>query len=118
MRDHVRGLLIALGAWFVLLFGVDLALLALSGAPWVQDAPGLWVALLMANPLDALRITVIFDVERAAFAGLDGGGLVAWWLAHGCGCGSRSSSCCGPPPASPPDSPAHAVASTPEDSNA
>ena len=37
----------------------------------------------MANPLDALRVTVIFDVEHAAFAGLDGGGLVAWWLAHG-----------------------------------
>jgi len=83
VRDPVRSLLSALGIWFVLLFGTDLLLLALSGAPWLQERPALWVALLMANPLDALRITVIFDVEHAAFAGLDGGGLVAWWLAHG-----------------------------------
>ncbi len=85
VRDPVRSLLTALGIWFVLLFGTDLLLLALSGAPWLQERPALWVALLMANPLDALRITVIFDVEHAAFAGLDGGGLVAWWLAHGWG---------------------------------
>ena len=85
VRDPVRSLLTALGIWFVLLFGTDLLLLALSGAPWLQERPALWVALLMANPLDALRITVILDVEHAAFAGLDGGGLVAWWLAHGWG---------------------------------
>jgi Cu-processing system permease protein len=83
VRDPVRSLLTALGTWFALLFGADLLLLALSGAPWLQQHPGLWVALLMANPLDALRITVIFDVEHAAFAGLDGGGLVTWWLEHG-----------------------------------
>jgi Cu-processing system permease protein len=83
VRDAVRGLLTALGVWFVLLFGTDLLLLAVSGAPWVQRQSDLWVALLMGNPLDALRITVIFDVEHAAFAGLDGSGLVRWWLAHG-----------------------------------
>ena len=83
VRDPVRSLLTALGAWFVLLFGTDLLLLALSGAPWLQRRPDLWVALLMGNPLDALRITVIFDVEQAAFAALDAGGLVRWWLAHG-----------------------------------
>ena len=83
VRDPVRSLLTALGTWFVLLFGTDLLLLALSGAPWLQRRPDLWVAVLMSNPLDALRVTVIFDVEHAAFAGLDGGGLVAWWLAHG-----------------------------------
>ncbi|MEO5819715.1 MAG: hypothetical protein ABIT71_04365 [Vicinamibacteraceae bacterium] len=83
VRDPVRGLLTALGAWFVLLFGTDLLLLALSGAPWLQRRADLWVALLMINPLDALRLSVIFDVEHAAFAGPDGGGLVAWWLEHG-----------------------------------
>lgn len=83
VRDRVRGLLTGLGVWFVLLFGTDLLLLAVSGAPWIQDRAGLWVALLMANPLDALRITVIFDVEQAAFAGLDAGVIVRWWIAHG-----------------------------------
>ncbi|HET7217121.1 MAG TPA: hypothetical protein VFJ02_03700 [Vicinamibacterales bacterium] len=82
VRDPVRGLLTGLAAWFVLLFGTDLLLLAVSGAPWIHDRATVWVALLMGNPLDALRITVIFDVEQAAFAGLDAGGLVRWWLAH------------------------------------
>jgi hypothetical protein len=83
VRDRVRGLLTGLGAWFVLVFGTDLFLLAVSGAPWIQERTSLWVALLMGNPLDALRITVLFDVEQAAFAGLDAGGLVRWWLANG-----------------------------------
>jgi hypothetical protein len=26
---------------------------------------------------------VLFSVEQAAFAGLDAGGLVRWWIAHG-----------------------------------
>ena len=82
VRDPVRGLLTGLGLWFTLLFGADLSLLAISGAPWIQARPGLWVGILMANPLDALRITVLFSVEQAAFAGLDAGGLVRWWIAH------------------------------------
>ncbi|MEO7273327.1 MAG: hypothetical protein ABIX28_21635 [Vicinamibacterales bacterium] len=82
VRDPVRGLLAALGIWFGLLFGTDLLLLALSGAPWIHRHPGIWVALLMSNPLDALRVTVLFNVEHAAFAGLDAGGIVGWWLSH------------------------------------
>ena len=45
--------------------------------------PGLWVALLIGHPLDAFRITLLFSVEQAAFAGLDAGGLVRWWITHG-----------------------------------
>lgn len=82
IRDAVRGLLAALGVWFALLFGTDLLLLAVSGAPWIHGRPALWVALLMANPLDTLRVTILFSVEHAAFAGLDAGGIVGWWLAH------------------------------------
>lgn len=83
VRDRVRGLLTALGAWFLLLFGTDLLLLAVAGAPWVQRNPSLWVAPLMVNPLDALRVTVLFSVENVAPAGMDAGGLAGWWIAHG-----------------------------------
>jgi Cu-processing system permease protein len=83
IRDPVRGLLGAMGVWFGLLFGADLLLLAASGVPWIHAHPGLWVAALMGNPLDAFRITVLFSVERAAFAGLDAGGVVRWWIGHG-----------------------------------
>ena len=113
VRDPVRGLLAALGVWFALLFGTDLLLLAVSGAPWVHERPGLWVALLMGNPLDAFRITVLFSVEQAAFAGLDAGGLVRWWLAHGW-VWLTLLVCCGPPAASSSDSPARGVVWMPE----
>jgi ABC-2 type transport system permease protein/Cu-processing system permease protein len=78
----VRGLIAAVAAWLVMLFGVDLLLLAVAGAPFAQENPDLWVAPLMLNPLDAYRITVLFSVERAAFSGLDAGRLAGWWATH------------------------------------
>ena len=83
VRDHVRGLLLALGVWFVLLFGIDLLLLALSGAPWLQGHPAAWVLPLMVNPLSALRVTMLFSVEGTAPASVGTGALVAWWLGNG-----------------------------------
>lgn len=83
VRDHVRGLLLALGLWFGLLFGMDLLLLALSGAPWVQTHPAAWVLPLMVNPLSALRVTMLFGLEQTAPASIGTGTLVRWWLANG-----------------------------------
>lgn len=82
IRDSVRGLIAAVAAWLLLLFGTDLLLLAAAGAPIAQQHPDMWVAPLMANPLDAFRVTILFSVERAAFSGLDAGGLASWWIAH------------------------------------
>jgi Cu-processing system permease protein len=62
VRDHVRGLLAALGLWFLLLFGTDLVLLAVAGAPWAQARQDVWVLPLMLNPLSALRVTVLFEL--------------------------------------------------------
>ena len=36
----------------------------------------------MANPLDAFRVTILFGLEKAAFASLDQGRLAGWWLGH------------------------------------
>ncbi len=83
VRDHVRGLLGALALWFTLLFGMDLVLLALSGAPWVQQHASAWVLPLMLNPLSALRVTMLFSLEQTAPASIGAGTLVGWWLAHG-----------------------------------
>lgn len=82
IRENVRGLIAAIAVWFLLLFGTDLLLLGIAGAPWVQRMPDLWVALLMLNPLDAYRVTVLFAVEKAAFSGLQAGPLTGWWIAH------------------------------------
>jgi ABC-2 type transport system permease protein/Cu-processing system permease protein len=82
IRDGVRGIIAVLAAWLLLLFGTDLLLLAIAGAPWVQSNPDWWVAPLMTNPLDAFRITILFGLEKATFASLDQGRLVGWWLEH------------------------------------
>ena len=37
VRDPVRGLLTAMAVWFAMLFGTDLLLLAVSGAPWIHE---------------------------------------------------------------------------------
>jgi ABC-2 type transport system permease protein/Cu-processing system permease protein len=82
IRDSVRGLIGAIAAWFVLLFGTDLLLLGTAGGAAAQAHSDVWVAALMANPLDAYRVTILFAVERAAFSGLDAGRLTGWWIAH------------------------------------
>jgi ABC-2 type transport system permease protein/Cu-processing system permease protein len=85
IRDAVRGLVAAIALWLVMLFGVDLLLIALAGAPWAQSNPDIWTAPLMANPLDAFRLTVLFAVERAAFTGLQPARLAGWWSVHAAG---------------------------------
>lgn len=82
VRDPVRGLIAAVAAWFGALFGLDLMLLAFAGSPLLQQYPDFWVAPLMANPLDAFRVTVLFAAEKAAFSGIDAGRLTGWWLGH------------------------------------
>lgn len=82
IRDSVRGLVAAVAAWFALLFGTDLLLLAVAGGATTQQHPDFWVAALMANPLDAFRITLLFSVERAAFSGIEAGRLTGWWVVH------------------------------------
>lgn len=82
VRDPVRGLIGTVTLWLVLLFGVDLLLLATAGAPLAQRHPDLWVLPLLLNPLDAFRLTILFTVEQAAFGALATGRLTGWWAAH------------------------------------
>lgn len=82
VRDHVRGLLLTIGVWLALVFGSDLLLLGIAGSPWIEGHPSAWVAALMANPLDAFRVTVLFVIEDAAWVPDEPGRLAAWWLSH------------------------------------
>ncbi|PTY08067.1 hypothetical protein DB347_00320 [Opitutaceae bacterium EW11] len=82
VRDGVRGLIATIALWFAALFGTDLLLLGIAGVPVLQQHPDVWVLPLMANPLDAFRVTVLFSAERAAFSGLDAGRLAGWWVTH------------------------------------
>lgn len=80
--DPVRGLIAALAAWVILLFGVDLVLVLIGGAAWIHEHPAPWVAVLMLSPVDAYRVALLFVLERAAFSGSDLHPLTRWWLEH------------------------------------
>jgi hypothetical protein len=82
IHDPVRGLILALVAWCVLLFGVDLVLILIGGADWVHENAVAWVVALMLSPLDAYRVTLLLVVERAAFSGAELHPLTRWWLEH------------------------------------
>lgn len=82
IHEPVRGLITAVGAWFMLLFATDLGLILIAGSSWMHAHPSAWVLPLMFNPFDAFRVSVLFDVERAAFNTLGAGPVVAWWTAH------------------------------------
>lgn len=81
-HDRVQALVIGVSAWLFLLFGVDLV--ALFAAQWtiLQNAPDAWVAMLMANPLDAFRIQALFAMEQIPAEAANKTPLAAWWLSH------------------------------------
>ncbi len=85
-HDRVQALVLGVSAWLFLLFGVDL--IALFAAQWdsLQKVPDLWVALLMANPLDAFRIQALFAMEQIPAEAANKTPLAAWWLTHASMC--------------------------------
>ena len=81
-RDRVQGLVLGVSAWLLLLFGLDLVALLLARWSFLQQAPAVWSALLMLNPLDAFRIDALFAMERIPAEAASHIGLTSWWLAH------------------------------------
>ena len=81
-HDRAQGLIVAVSAWLLLLFGLDL--LALFAARWsaIQTVPDLWVALLMCNPLDSFRINALFALQQIPAEAANKTVLANWWIAH------------------------------------
>ncbi|MEX0741173.1 MAG: hypothetical protein WD079_00150, partial [Phycisphaeraceae bacterium] len=63
----VSGLLSVLIAWAVTVAGWELGLLVLSEAAWMQEMPGLFVTLLLANPAGAFRVAAMIGLEAVPF---------------------------------------------------
>ena len=83
VRDHVRGLLLALGLWFGLLFGIDLLLLALPGCRGCSSSPTIWVLPLDVQSAAALRVTVLFGLEHDGAGRHRRGAVVGLVARHG-----------------------------------
>lgn len=63
----VSGLLAVLLAWGVSVAGWELGLLLLSDAAWLQQSPGVFVALLLINPAGAFRISTLIGLDSVPF---------------------------------------------------
>jgi Cu-processing system permease protein len=81
-HDRAQALIIGASAWLLLLFGLDLV--ALFAARWelLQQAPDVWVATLMLNPLDSFRIEALFSLQQVPAEAANKTPLASWWIDH------------------------------------
>jgi len=81
-HDRAQALIIGVSAWLLLLFGIDL--IALFAARWsaIQQAPNVWLSLLMLNPLDAFRIDALFALQQIPAEAASKTPLATWWIGH------------------------------------
>jgi len=70
--DRLRGMAIALGAWFGLAVGYDAAVLAMVSAfgDWPLERPLL--VLMLGNPVDVARVLVLTALDASALLGYTG----------------------------------------------
>lgn len=70
--DRLRGIALALGAWFVATIGYDAAVLAFVAAfgSWPLEKPML--LLMVGNPVDVARVLVLIALDASALLGYTG----------------------------------------------
>jgi Cu-processing system permease protein len=70
--DRLRGMAMALGAWFVLAVGYDAMVLAIVSAfgAWPLERPLL--VLMLGNPVDVARVLVLTTLDASALLGYTG----------------------------------------------
>jgi len=81
-HDRSQAVIAGVSLWLFLLAGADLAALFAARWPLLQRWPGLWVAALMINPLDAFRIEVLFALQQIPAEAANKTPLAARWIAH------------------------------------
>ncbi len=80
--DRVRGLIYAVLFWLFLLVGFDLLAFGGAQAPFFQRAPVLWLAILLFNPVDAVRVAALFQLEEIPFQVPGDAPFLAFWIDH------------------------------------
>ncbi len=80
VTDRVKAYLTGLCLWLVFLVGFDLVALVSARQAFAQSNPDGWIALLMASPLDALRIHALLELGRIPFDPTSLPPLGRWWL--------------------------------------
>jgi ABC-2 type transport system permease protein/Cu-processing system permease protein len=80
--DRTRAYLGGLCLWLVLLAGFDLVALAAARNGFAEESPRLWISLLMASPLDALRVGALLRLGEIPFDTSAVPPFGKWWLTH------------------------------------
>lgn len=80
-RERSRGIIYALLAWLFLLIGFDLLVYLTALLPAMQQQPLAWLSLLLLNPIDAVRVAMLFQLEDIPFSISTDLRLVNLWLA-------------------------------------
>lgn len=80
--DRVKANMIGLCSWFIFLAGFDLLALAGAQTALMRNLPQLWLALLMINPLDALRVSGLILLDQIPFDAASAPPLGRWWISN------------------------------------
>ena len=68
VRSRPEGLMLSLLVWFATLVLYDLLALSLSHVAFFQGAPTFWTAVLLVNPIDAVRLTGLLALGDVPFS--------------------------------------------------
>ncbi len=79
-EERVRGLIYAVLIWLFLLIGFDILAFAASRLPLFRELPVLWLTILLLNPVDAIRVAVLFQLEEIPFAVPGDAAVVGFWM--------------------------------------
>jgi hypothetical protein len=79
-QDRLKAYLAGLCMWLFLLVGFGLIALAAARGGFAKTSPQLWIALLMVNPLDAMRVGALLNFGKIPFDLSVAPPLGRWWL--------------------------------------
>lgn len=80
--DRSRAYLGGLCLWLLLLVGFDIAALMMAHSGAAETSPQLWISLLMASPLDSLRVGALLKLGKIPFDITVATRVGQWWLAN------------------------------------
>ncbi|MFV0337262.1 MAG: hypothetical protein ACK5LK_03330, partial [Chthoniobacterales bacterium] len=81
-EDRVKAYLMGICIWLLLIVGFSLLALASANSGFAESYPQIWVALLMFNPLEAMRVGALLNLEQIPFDLSLMPPLAHWWLAN------------------------------------
>lgn len=82
LEDAVKAHLASLFLWLVLTFGFSAFGYFFASAGMARSHPGLWAGVMMASPLESLRVGLLFRLESTPINMADAPPLVDFWLQY------------------------------------